>query len=61
VAGTIARNTIQELPINGCSFLNPATLQPGVTVTTGVPAQFNSLINVQVLGTAAISKAPMSA
>jgi Carboxypeptidase regulatory-like domain len=50
VAGTIARNTTQEPPINGRSFLNLATLPPGVTVTTGVPAQFNSLINVQVLG-----------
>jgi|HubBroStandDraft_1064217.scaffolds.fasta_scaffold12112_3 hypothetical protein len=50
IEGTIARNTIQELPTNGRSFLILATLEPGVTIATGVPAQFNSLINVQVLG-----------
>lgn len=50
IAGTIARNTIQELPTNGRSFLLLAQLEPGVTVTYGVPAQFNSLINVQTLG-----------
>ena len=50
VAGTVARNTIQDLPINGRSFLNLAALEPGVTISTGVPAQFNSLINVTTLG-----------
>jgi hypothetical protein len=50
IAGTVARNTIQELPTNGRSFLLLAQLEPGVTVTYGVPAQFNSLINVQTLG-----------
>ncbi len=50
IAGTVARNTIQELPTNGRSFLILASLEPGVTYTTGVPAQFNSLINVQTLG-----------
>ena len=50
IAGTIARNTIQELPTNGRSFLLLAQLEPGVTITYGVPAQFNSLINVQTLG-----------
>src|SRR6267154_356600 len=39
VAGIIARQSIQELPINGRSFLSLATLEPGVTTTPGVPAQ----------------------
>jgi hypothetical protein len=50
VAGVIARQTIQELPINGRSFLSLATLEPGVTTTPGVPAQFNSLVNITTLG-----------
>jgi hypothetical protein len=50
IAGTVTRNTIQELPTNGRSFLLLAQLEPGVTVSYGVPAQFNSLINVSVLG-----------
>jgi hypothetical protein len=50
VAGTIARNTIQELPINGRSFMSLATLEPGVTTAPGTAAQFNSLISVTSLG-----------
>jgi len=50
VAGVIERQNIQELPINGRSFLSIASLEPGVALTTGVAAQFNSLVNVVPLG-----------
>lgn len=50
VAGVVARNTIQELPINGRSFMSLATLEPGVTTAPGTAAQFNSLISVTTLG-----------
>jgi hypothetical protein len=50
VAGVIARTNIQELPINGRSFLSIATLEPGVTIAPGTASQFNSLISVTPLG-----------
>jgi hypothetical protein len=50
VAGVVARNSIQELPINGRSFMSLATLEPGVTTAPGTAAQFNSLISVTTLG-----------
>jgi hypothetical protein len=50
VAGVIARENIQELPINGRSFMSLATLEPGVTTAPGTAAQFNSLISVTSLG-----------
>jgi hypothetical protein len=50
VAGVIARENIQELPINGRSFMSLATLEPGVTTAPGTAAQFNSLISVTTLG-----------
>jgi Carboxypeptidase regulatory-like domain len=50
VDGVINRQKIQELPLNGRSFLNLAFLEPGVTVTPGTTSQYNSLFNVSVLG-----------
>ena len=41
VAGTIPRDTIQELPINGRGFLQLATLEPGVVMVPGSPSQYN--------------------
>jgi hypothetical protein len=50
VQGVVARPQIENLPLNGRSFLNLAQLEPGVTVNPGNPAQFNAQFNVSVLG-----------
>lgn len=50
IEGVITREKIQELPLNGRSFLNLAFLEPGVTVGTGSTSQYNSLFSVSVLG-----------
>src|SRR5215470_13706091 len=50
VQGVVTRQQIDNLPINGRSFLNLAQLEPGVTVQLGNPAQFNAQFNVSVLG-----------
>jgi hypothetical protein len=50
VQGLVGRQQIESLPLNGRSFLNLASLQPGVTVSLGNPAQFNAQFNVSVLG-----------
>ena len=50
IQGVVTRRKIENLPLNGRSFLNLAQLEPGVTVAPGNPAQFNAQFNVSVLG-----------
>lgn len=50
IAGVVARSSIQDLPLNGRSFMSLASLEPGVTTAPGTAAQFNSLISITPLG-----------
>jgi hypothetical protein len=50
ISGVITRQKIQELPINGRSFLQLAFLEPGVTASPGSTSQYNSLFSVSILG-----------
>jgi hypothetical protein len=50
VNGIIARESIQDIPLNGRSSLQLASLEPGVTVAPGSTSQFNAMFNVTVLG-----------
>src|SRR3984893_6759058 len=50
VQGIVGRQQIENLPLNGRSFLNLAQLEPAVTVNPANPAQLNAQFNVSVLG-----------
>jgi hypothetical protein len=50
VAAVVTRSEIQDLPLNGRSFLNLAGIEPGVTVSTGGTSQYNAQFSVSILG-----------
>lgn len=50
IDGVINRQQIQNLPLNGRSFLQLAFLEPGVTVSAGALGQYNRAFDVSILG-----------
>lgn len=50
VDGVITRQKIDGLPLNGRNFLQLASLEPGVRVSTGSPGDANNLFNVSIGG-----------
>lgn len=53
VDGVVTRQQIQGLPLNGRSFLNLASIEPGVTVNIGSTSQYNAQFSVSILGASA--------
>jgi hypothetical protein len=50
LAGSVERQSIQELPLNGRFFMQLATLEPGVTVVAGATSARNTPVGVTMLG-----------
>src|ERR1700722_18636478 len=50
IDGVVTRSQIQDLPLNGRSFMQLASIEPGVTVGTGTTSQYNALFSVSILG-----------
>jgi hypothetical protein len=50
IDGVVTRQQIQGLPLNGRSFLNLASIEPGVSVNVGSTSQYNAQFSVSVLG-----------
>ena len=50
IDGVVTRQQIQNLPLNGRSFLQLAFLEPGVTVSAGALGQYNRAFDVSILG-----------
>lgn len=49
-AGSVERQSIQDLPLNGRFFMQLATLEPGVTVTAGATSARNTQVGLTMLG-----------
>ena len=50
VSAVVTRTQIQDLPLNGRSFLNLAGIEPGVSVNTGGTSQYNAQFSVSIMG-----------
>lgn len=50
ISGVITREQIDNLPLNGRSFLQLAMLEPGVSVSANSVGQYNRLFDVNILG-----------
>ena len=50
IQGVIQHASIENLPLNGRSYMQLAKLEPGVTIAAASVAQFNNLFTVSVLG-----------
>ena len=50
VAGSIERNVIQEMPLNGRSFLQLGQLEPGVQILAGATGARNAPVQISILG-----------
>ncbi|HEV2689644.1 MAG TPA: TonB-dependent receptor, partial [Bryobacteraceae bacterium] len=50
IDGVVTREKIQDLPLNGRSFLQLASLEPGVTVSPATTNQYNRLFSISILG-----------
>jgi hypothetical protein len=50
IDGVVERQQIQDLPLNGRSFMQLASIEPGVSVGSGTTSQYNALSNVSILG-----------
>ncbi len=50
IQGVVPRQTIQDLPLNGRSFMQLSALEPGVIVTPATMSQQNALFTISILG-----------
>jgi hypothetical protein len=50
IDGVVGRNKIEGLPLNGRSYMQLASAEPGVRINTSGTSQYNSQFSVSVLG-----------